>query len=224
MSKKLIAALMALAAFAAFAVSATSASALPVITHPTGTVLATGTNLLGTNIGETKFTSSTLSTKCPTATLTGPLKKNSTAEGFEGEVTSATFSGTGKESDCTAEGSFFTGSARPTPEIAEGLPWCPKSGATGDTFEIKGGACGTPCAKIKFGLDLTGLVTCTYEKASLTGTFVTDTSGQDLTGKINEGQAWTLVSGFGCPSGPTLDMEFTEETDTTPASPVYISS
>ena len=84
--------------------------------------------------------------------------------------------------------------------------------------------CSEAARSIKFALDLTGLVTCTYEKASLAGTFVTDTSGQDATGSINTGQAWTLVSGFGCPSGPTLDMEFTEETDTTPASPVYISS
>jgi hypothetical protein len=221
MSKKLIAALMAIAAFAAFGMSATSASAAPVITHPTGTVLKTGVNLKGTNIGETQFTSNTLNVKCTTAVLTGPLTSNSTAGGFAGEVTSATFSGTGTSGDCTATGSFFSGSAKPTPEITGGLPWCLKNGLS-DNFEIRGGKCSEAARPIKFGLDLTGLVTCTYERASLTGTF--ETHPTDALGRINANQAWTLVSGFGCPSGPSLDMEFTEETDTATAEPVYISS
>jgi hypothetical protein len=90
-----------------------------------------------------------------------------------------------------------------------------------DNFEIKGGACGSP-RSIKFVLDL-GFITCNYEKTSLIGTFVTDVSGQDATGKITEGQKWTSLT-FGCPVEPSLDMEFTEETDTATGSPVYISS
>jgi hypothetical protein len=235
MSKKLIAALMALAAFAAFAVSATSASAAPVVTHPTGTPMAVhpaGTTCTAepqgcidaTNIGETRFTSSTLEVKCTTATLTGDLTTNSTAAGFAGDITTATFSGTGTNGGCTASGSFFTGTATPTPGIPGGLPWCLKNAPSGDNFEIRGGLCSEASRGIKFALDLGSFVTCTYERSSLTGTFVTDISGQDLTGSITAGQAWTLLSGFGCPSAPTLDMEFTLETDTSPASPIFISS
>jgi len=222
MSKKLIAACMAIAAFAAFAMAST-ASAAPVVTQPTGTVLATGTNVIGTNLGITKFTSSILTTECSTAKLEGPLKSNSTAGGFSGEITKATYSGTGTSGDCTATGSFFSGSAAATPETGtNGLPWCLKSAAAGDNFEINGGACGGVARGIRFALDLTGLVTCTYEKTGgLTGTFTTDTAGGDATGKLNSGQKFTRISGFGCPSEGELDMEFTEETANGAA---YISS
>jgi hypothetical protein len=230
MAKKAIPACMAVAAFAAFATLTTPASAAPVVTHPTGTVLAAGTLLRGTNIRETRFTSSTLSVDCTTAVLTGSLKSNSTAGGFSAEFTSATFTGTGfegadKKKDCTATGSFFTGSARPTPQIINGLPWCLKSSSLNDNFEIRGGACSEVPRSITFNLDLTGLVTCSYLKNNLLGTFETDISTQDATGKILEGQKWSLISGFGCPSEPTLDMEFTVETDLeVSAFPVYISS
>ena len=207
-----------------FSVAAASASAAPVITHPTGTAIAPGALMKATNVNELKFTTSSLNVNCPSVTTTGAVKRNNTTEGFEGEAQSITISGIGVSGDCTATGTFFSGSAKPTPEITGGLPWCFKNGASGDNLEIRGGKCSEASRSIKFALDLTGLVTCTYEKASLTGTFVTDATGQDAIGKITEGQAWTLVSGFGCPSGPTLDVEFTEETDATPASPVYISS
>jgi hypothetical protein len=222
MSKKLIAACMVIAAFAAFGMVST-ASAAPVITYPTGTVLASGTLLKATNITEMAFTSSSINVRCPSVTTTGAVKSNSTAGGFSGEAQSITISGTGSAGDCTATGSFFTGSAKPTPEIAGGLPWCFKN-TLNDNLEIRGGACSEAARSIKFGIDLTGLTTCVYERTSLTGTFGTDVSGQDATGSITAGLAWTLVSGFGCPSGPTLDIDFTEETDTTTASPVYISS
>jgi hypothetical protein len=219
MSRKLISACMATAAFAVFAATPASSSAAPVITHPTGTVLKTGTLLKSTNVGGSRFTSATLNVECSTAALTWVLFANSTGLGYEGEITTATFKGTGTGEGCTATGSFFSGTAIPTPGIAGGLPWCLKN-TLNDNFEIKGGACGSP-RSIKFALDLGG-ITCNYEKTSLTGTFVTDVSGQDATGKITEGQKWTSLT-FGCPSEPTLDMEFTQETDTSPASPVYIS-
>ena len=54
MSKKLTTACLALSALAAFALPAV-ASASPEITHPTGTRLATGTKITGTNVGNAKF-------------------------------------------------------------------------------------------------------------------------------------------------------------------------
>jgi hypothetical protein len=219
MEKKVLTVLMVLVAVA---VSAASASAAPVITHPTGTVLATGTLLKATNVTEMKFTSGTLNVNCPSVITKGVLTSNSTAGGFAGESTSITFSGTGTSGDCTASGSFFTGSVKPTPEIAGGLPWCFKN-TLNDNLEIRGGRCSEAARSIKFGLDVTGLVTCTYERASLTGTF--DTHPSDAIGQINASQVWTLVSGFGCPSSPSLDIDFTEETDLEgTSSPVYISS
>jgi hypothetical protein len=201
-------------------------SAAPVITNPTGTALASGTLLKATNVGELKYTSSTLEVKCTTVTTTGTVTSNSTAGGFEGDAQSLTIGGTSATGDCTAAGSFFTGSVKPTPQIAGGLPWCFKSAAVGDNLEIRGGNCNESARSIKFAMDLGSFATCTYERSSLTGTFVTDASGQDATGSINAGQTLTLVSGFGCPSSPTLDMAFTEETDPTSGStaPVYISS
>jgi len=223
MSKKLIAACMALAAFVAFGVAATSASAAPVLTQPTGTVMPLNSLVKATNLGETKFTSSTLEVKCTTSTLTGKITGNSTAAGFEGDISSATFNGTSTGGACTASGSFFSGAATPTPGIAGGLPWCLKN-TLNDNFEIRGGNCNEAPRAIKFALDLGSFATCTYEKSSLIGTFVTDATNQDATGSINAGQAWTLVSGFGCPTSPSLDMEFTVEADTEAVSPVFISS
>ena len=71
MSKKLIAACMAITAFAALAMAST-ASAAPVVTHPTGTVLATGANIVGTNIGETVMKTSLGNVTCRNATLKAP--------------------------------------------------------------------------------------------------------------------------------------------------------
>jgi hypothetical protein len=205
------------------ALVAPSAPAAPVLTHPTGTAASTGTLLKATNIGETRFTSATLNLNCSFLTTTGTLKKNNTSEGFQGEATSVEAGGTGTNGDCTAVGSFFTGSARVTTAIPGGLPWCMKT-TTNDALEMRGGSCSEAARSIKFAIDLTGLTTCTYERSILTGTFVTDTAGQDATGKLTEGQAWTLVSGFGCPSSPTIEVEYTEEIDTSTADPVYISS
>jgi len=222
MSKKLIAACMAIAAFAALAMAST-ASAAPVITHPTGTVLATGVNLQATNVGETKFISPSLTVACTTAKLTGPLKSNSTAGGFQGEVTSATFNGTGTGGDCTSTGSFFTGSVGVTTNTGtNGTPYCIKN-TLNDNLEIRGGACASATRPIRFALDLTGLVTCTYERTTgIAGTF--KTHPEDAQGSVNSGQTFSLVSGFACPSTGELSMTFTLETDTATAEPLYISS
>jgi len=221
MSKKLIAACMAIAAFAALAMAST-ASAAPVLTHPTGKVLGAAT-LLNTNVGETKFISPSLTVACTTARLTGPLKNNSTAGGFEGEVTSATFNGTGTGGDCTSTGSFFTGSVGVTTNTGtNGTPYCIKN-TLGDNLEIRGGACTSATRPIRFALDLTGLVTCTYERATgIAGTF--KTHPEEATGSVNSSQPFTLVSGFACPSTGELSMTFTLETDSEIAEPIYISS
>src|SRR5436305_2798324 len=81
-------------AFAAFAVVPSLASAKPVITHPTGTVLATGTKITATNVGNSVLSNGLGTITCSTAILTGELTQNSTANGIKGTITSAKFGGT----------------------------------------------------------------------------------------------------------------------------------
>jgi hypothetical protein len=222
MSKKSIPAYMALA-FIVSAVLAPASSAAPVITHPTGTVLATGVNLQATNVGEIKFISPSLTIACTAAKLTGLLKSNSTAGGFTTEITSGTFTGTGTGGDCTSTGSFFTGSVAWTFNTGtNGTPWCIKN-TLNDNLEIRGGACSAATRPIRFALDLTGLVTCTYERTTgIAGSF--KTHPEDAQWSFTAGQTFSLVSGFGCPSTTELSMSFTQETDTGTAEPFYISS
>ena len=229
MAKKLFAALMALAAIGAFA--AATASANPVITHPTGTVLATGTKILGTSVGETKMTSNLGTISCSDATLTGTLTKNNTAEGVEGDIESAAFTGTGTTAagepspECTTT---FAGNVSVTPNPAtNGLPWCVKATTATDEVQIRGGSCTAASRPIRFTMVFTsGLIgTCVYQRtAAAVGTLTTDVSGQDATAEISE-QEWTkFEGGAGCPSFGKLDMKFTLETDTETASPMYFSS
>jgi len=205
------------------AVLAPASSAAPVITHPTGTVLATGVNLQATNVGETRFVSPSLTESCTIAKLTGPLKSNSTAGGFQAEITSATFNGTGTGGDCTSTGSFFTGSVAWTFNTGtNGTPWCIKN-TLNDNLEIRGGACASATRPIRIAKDLTGLVTCTYERtAGIAGSF--KTHPEDALVSVTSGQTFSLVSGFACPSTAEPSLTFTLETDTATAEPLYISS
>jgi len=229
MSKKIILACMAIAAFAAFVVGPATAVAAnkPVITHPTGTALATGTKIIGTNVGNTimERTDGTDLYLCSSALLTGTLKTNS-AGTIKGEITTADFSGTGTSGDCTATSAIpFQLPAKPTPMK---LPWCLESNPlmAEDEFQIK------PCAggKITFVMDVTGLGECKYEatKEALVGTFETDVTTQDAVGRLNTNNTqngFTLESGsaFGCESSSQLQMAFTLETDEEVVKPLYIS-
>lgn len=228
MSKKLMTGLLALVALAAMALPAV-ASASPEIGETSGspatfTRLATGVAIRGTNVGETLMTNAAgeVLTRCNAATLNGTLKKNTGTE-MEGEITEATFTGSGTESRCTAT----FGNSIVTTKITNGLPWCIKatSSLEPDELQLAGGSCGSPRA-INFALDVIGgLVTCVYERETKTspvvGSFTTDISGQDAVGTITK-QKFTRISGSTsvCPSEGYLDMSFTLET--TNGTPLYI--
>jgi hypothetical protein len=210
MSKKLIAACMAIAAFAALAMAST-ASASPVLTHPTGTVQATGAAITGTNVGETLMTDTNgnIITRCTTANLSGELTKNS-GTAIEGNVTSATFTGTGSEGNCT--GTFFT-SPKVTPGVANGLPWCVRALSTfaADEAQIRGGKCSEAAREIRFALDL-GATTCLYSRSStepIKGTLTTDVGGQDAVVHISKQLFKPVSVPFPCPEEGLLDMSFT---------------
>ena len=220
MSKKLIAALMALTAFTAFGVSATSASAAPVLTHPTGTVAPVGTLITGTNTTETKMTTPFGTVTCTKAEMTGSLTQNSTASGAKGNVSNASFTGTGEGGECTS----WTGGVTVTAGVVGGLPWCLEATTSTDEVKVRGGKCAEVSRGIKFTLDFTTIGACEYNRsAAAVGNLTTDP--EDAVIHL-EGQEWTKLAGGGlCPSSGTLDMTFTLETDTTPTSdPMYFSS
>jgi hypothetical protein len=208
MSKKLVTACMALSALAAF-VLPTVASASPVATQPTGTAMATGTKILATNIGVTYLktdpsgtTAPSTLTECSTAKLTGELTKNNGST-IEGNITTATFSGTGSvlngRNECTGA-SGILGNFTPTTNstastgtegetVTNGTPWCLKATGSTDTFTLSGGACGSAATQIRFILDTTKLfeptksIECKYTRPASTpveGTFTTDTTGDAI--------------------------------------------
>src|ERR1044072_8064249 len=119
--KKLNTILLCAVALIAAAVVPVASPASPVLTHPTGTSLATGTKVTITNIGITRFKDSGGVTlfECVTALTTGPLVTNSgTLIGIN--VESATTTGTAAEARCTS--SF--GNLKYTTGVEGGLPWC----------------------------------------------------------------------------------------------------
>jgi hypothetical protein len=226
MKRKLLAALLALAAFVVSGVSATSASAT-ILTFPTGTALATGSTLKGTNVGPTYMTTTTTERliECTKDVMTGTLNTNSGGS-VAGTITSAMFEGTGISGDCTTS----TGSSvKFTTAITGGLPYCLKN-TKEDNFEIRGGTCADAARSIKFTMDFTNGGTCGYEKSNLTGTFTTHETGDAIFTSVEQGiwKRFEITVGslesFLCPAEAWLDLTFTMERDTPTAEPVYLSS
>jgi len=245
MTKKIIMACMALVALAAFALPASaSAASDPQVTHPTGTLLATGTKITGTLVNGTSKMWNTEKTsvqlECTSATTTGELVKNS-ASSVEGKITSAIYSGSGGTaagepgSECT--GTFGVGTSV-TPQVSAAAPWCLKALSTyaADEFRIGSGNCGAGSGegKVKFILAPTGLSACTYESTGIVaGTYTTDTTGDAVltvaavahngTGGATNGFKKLEGGSFLCPTSSQLEMSFTLELDQETTTPVFIS-
>ncbi len=228
MSKKLITACLAVVALAAFALP-TGASASPELTHPTGTTLATGNRITGTNIGALLFTSTAgaVLLECSSATLTGTLTKNNGTE-VEATIETAVFTGTEASGACTK-----LGGAKVTTNVVNGTPWClsAKNTYATDEFRVRGGGCGEGERIITFVLDAGVPGVCKYVRSTpVKGTFTTDTTGDAIlttTGAGETGVTDTLFTkeegGVLCPSDGTLDLSFTLETEEMTARPMYIS-
>jgi hypothetical protein len=226
MSKKLIGAFMALAAFAAFAVMPAVSSASPVITHPTGTKLATGVNIRAHLVnGDALLTGTSGETlvDCNSATITGKLTENS-GTSFKGEITSAIYGGTGTQAsgepatECTSS----IGNASVTALATTKSPWCLTS-TTEDKWHLTGGTCAASGGNLKFILVSTTIGTCEYESTEgPSGTFTTHSTGDAILTVTKSG--FKLInSNFFCPTSGTLDQSFTLETDSVPTEPLYIS-
>lgn len=198
-----------LIAITGFLVVPVAASGSPELTYPTGTTAVVG--VLGTNVGETRMTGS-FDVKCSTTRLTGSIATNTGMTQFALNISSASFTGSGAGGKCTS-GLGDTNVTVPS------LPWCLWS-EPGDNFELRGGECTETSRVVTFTLDAAGLE-CTYQKASVHGSFTTHPEDAKFT--ISENELPKEAGSFLCPSSVKLDMTFTLEADVNGGGPIYIS-
>jgi len=195
------------------------AAAAPVMTHPTGTVLATGAALTGTNLSAWKMASSQGTILCSRISLTGTVTNNATAQGFKANVLSMLVSDTGEGGECTS----WTGGVSAIPTVVGGLPWCLEATAASDEGKVRGGTCSELSRGIKFAFDFTSIGTCVYNRsAAAVLTFTTDPD--DAVMHLSGQERLKVEGRTVCPGSTVWDMTFTFETDTSPgSSPMYIS-
>jgi hypothetical protein len=206
---------MTLAAFMAFAVLPATAMAEnnPQLTE-SGTALATGVGIVGTNSGSTLFTDTSGNTlvDCTKVTLSGTLVRN-TVGGVEGEIKTFDISSTGSVNahnglpECT--GSF--GNAYYTVST---LPLCLRStsGMATNEFQVSSGKCAGG-GKVKFIIGSTTIGPCEYETGGpVKGDYKTNTSEMIVRNTTWGSGASKISGGFLCPSSTMLAMTFKLET------------
>ena len=204
----------------------------PDLTFPTGTLLATGGKLKGTNVGSGPTFTSTSGTsllECTKNEVTGTLTKNNGSE-VEADIETFNASGTGPEGRCTGTGVLPVTwwSFGPT---TNGLPWCLKAtpAMKDDEVQIRGGSCVSASRPIRLvqwttigpvGEDVT--VECVYERtAAISGTYSTHPEDAIM---IFSGVEWTKTAGgVACAVAWKLDFNFTLERDEAVTAPFYIS-
>lgn len=204
-----------------FSTAPTPATARPFLSQPTGTLLATGTALIGTNIGSFVMTTSQGNVTCSQVVLGGSLKRNNTAEGAEINITSGSAADTGS-TECPGWTGGITVNLNP---LTNGFPWCIKATGTTDTIALSGGSCGTSRAiRLTFAFTNALIGTCTYQRTeAASGTLVTDGAGESENSVRLTKQFWgKFEGGSGCPSSTEFDWTFSFETEA--ASPVFLSS
>jgi len=210
MSRKFMATCLALAAFAAMAVVASMASASPHLTETPNVTVPVGAKIIGTNDTHITFTGGSGNVTCEKSVLTGTLTENS-GTSIKGNIESASF--TNKDGGaCSSTFPFIPGF---TVDV-ENLPYCLTSEA-GDTFTVRGGACGAAAKNLKF--TLTSSLNCTYETASISGTFNTNA---DLTTAFSEQTFTRTAGGFLCPNSGRLDGAYNVFTDNADEVPLTI--
>ncbi len=190
MPNKRMLACMAIAAFAAFVV-APAASASPELTE-SGSTVAVGSSTKGTNTGTVKITlvKGGSAVECNHAEFKGTVTKNNgTKLQIEVPIGGASFKGTATGEDCTS-------SLGPV-KVTVTSKLCFETIGAG-TIAITG------CSgNVSYSLHITGVTTCKYSAASMSGTFLINA---DYTDGLSE-QAETLAEpNFLCPSNFWIDM------------------
>jgi len=213
MHRKIIGAVVAVA-LVAFAAVPALASASPVLKE-SGTAVPLGSKIAGTNIGNTVMTTSAGNIECQSSVMKGTVTKNSGTE-IEGNIESATFTGTGSEGKCTTA---FLGDVKVEPKR---LPWCIKAGVgklAKDAFNVTSGTC-SGGGVMEFTLNSSLAGACTYTKSAVEGTF--NTGGTQAVLTVSEQEFVKSSGGFFCPSSGKLDMKFGLETNTETHPPLVI--
>jgi hypothetical protein len=220
-----------MAAFAAFLVVPSIAAAVneATVTAPTGTNLAAGSLIRGTNketngthvIATLTDVNGNVLTQCTTATLTGTLKENS-GTSVKGEVTAAEFIGTPNVTPHTTHCAGIGNITVTTNPATNGLPWCLRSDNTmlTDEFQVTGGECAKAPRPIRFILHSGLAGECTYERTTpVVGTYTTHP--EDAILHVSK-QKFTKVGGGGfCPGEGFLDL--TQRLETHAGAGVWIS-
>lgn len=215
--KNLFRATLAMAAFAVLFVVPSIASASPELTSPTGTRTPVGTLFIATNVEHAqtaktfKTTLTTGTMECATATFTGEVVENS-GTSFVGTISTFELKGTPGEPSANHCASPFgattvtpSHSSNPTHNGVASLPWCIKANTLNDQFTIYGCTNGQarPITIVYHG----SIGACTYEKASITGTYTTHPADAILT---IANQEFIKVTGSAfCPSSFKIDLALT---------------
>jgi hypothetical protein len=205
------------------------AYASPELTSPTGTKAPVGTKVIATNVAHSSTSKTVKLThaqsgniECATATATGELTSN-TGSHIAGNITTVDFSGKpGMEPhgpDCTWPlfgNTTITPShfSNPCHSSISGnhcsLPWCVTANTADDKFTVRGGACNEAARPVTFRL-VTSSFECSYQKASVAGTYTTHPA--DAVATV-EKQVFTRTTGSAfCPIEFSLDMALTLATD-----------
>lgn len=191
MRRKLIVACAAIAASVAF-MTAAVATASPVLTE-SGVAVPVGAEVKGSNTGTFRFEGSGgYNIACSTASLAAKVTGNSGSQiKLEAGAGGFTTSGTGTSGDCTANWGPTT------------LTWskmCFETLAKTDSVSITG--CG---AGMTLETNYTGVATCQYTAANLTGSFITNA---DATISMNSLTVKLLEGGILCPAEVRFSLDF----------------
>lgn len=188
MHKKLMMAYMAIAAFAALVV-APAASATNLTEN--GVTISSGASVKATNVGNTLFSAGELTTTCTAATFSGTIVKDSGGQIIaEVQAGNPSFTGTGTSGDCTSP----LGNVKLTVNSKLCLEF-----ASVDSGQFNG------CSGfLTITLNVTNIVTCTYDRLELTGFITTGATGDAA---FSPGGGLSRDSGgFFCPNSGTLTM------------------
>jgi hypothetical protein len=208
MSKKFTVACISFASLVAIAVPAlATASPVATDTEPPNTAVAVtvGSKVLMTNTSTWVLTiNSGGKLECSKFSQTGTVTENS-GSAFRVNFETLSLQGTGSGGDCTSP----LGDIKMT---FPSLPWCMSTTKVG-SFELRSGKCSEAARAITFTMDVTGLVNCSYTKATLNGTYTT--VGTVSTFKISE-EAFTGTgegNNIFCPTSGKMDVELDMWTD-----------
>ncbi|MGN6585889.1 MAG: hypothetical protein ACTHKT_00225 [Solirubrobacterales bacterium] len=189
MHKKIIMTCMAIAALAVFAAPSAIAAQL----KEGGTAISPGASITGRSTSQVLITATGgITFACTSTHVVGTVTKNNGTV-IEGEVPvgGLELKGTGAGEDCTSS----LGAFKPTMTTK----WCLRIGAGTDSGTMTG--CGGP---INFSVDITGITTCKYQTASVSGTIATAPNDAEVIGS-EQPVTGESTNSFICPAGAKFD-------------------